>query len=108
MIKDDSVFFIYYLLALKKALQSDGNNCKDASWFYPKEISLEMDRHEDIIYNKYPIIDMVYVYFDAKCHGYDSINSGASMISIEVYRERVIQWMKITAKLFKIDFTFES
>jgi len=63
-------FLNQYINALKEALSEDQIDSysfvKFPNWYYPKEISREMEEMENVLYKKYPIMEKALYYFDAK------------------------------------------
>lgn len=100
---DDKTFFSYYIPALKKALSEDHINygflVKSPDWFYSEEISDIIDDYEDTIYKKYPILDIVYAYFDSLSHNFPDVGN----MSIEECREYIVREMDKLSKKFDIN-----
>lgn len=100
---DDKLFFTYYLPALKQALLEDhiihNYPMKEPSDFYPIEVSLALSNYEDIIYNKYPLLDIVEGYFDYE----NMYNPDYGEKEIERCRNKILTEMNVIANKFKID-----
>ena len=87
-------FFKLYIPALEIALSKDNEienfSIKCPDWWYPKDKYSEMDIFDDENYNKYPLLNMAALYFDAKAHNFDSIDG----INIDIYKKQLINLMQ--------------
>ena len=87
----DNNFFAFYIPALEKALANDFLTCNfmvnAPDRWYPEDKYYEMDLFEIENAKKYPIFDMVALYFDAKAHNFDEIDG----INIGKYKEQLIK-----------------
>lgn len=88
---DDKTFFKYYIPALKKALSEDHINygfmIKGPDWWYPDELSEDMEKFEESHYKEYPLLENVAYYFDAKGHGFSEM----FYLTIEDYKNKILR-----------------
>jgi len=86
----DTDFFALYIPALEKALANDFLThdfiVMAPDWWYPKDNYKEMDLFENENIKKYPIFNVVALYFDAKAHNFDNIDD----INIDTYKKQIV------------------